>query len=306
MDDDHGRAPRQSRNVVFRRAILVALSDADGLTRSELSARTGMSRSGVASAVAGLVADHLVSPAIEFNGDRGRPAQILRRVLPTRIVVAVDFGHTHVAVLVATSAGVVLSSVRQQLLTDERHDDALAASLQLITDALAEAEQSMEAVSIVGVGVPAPIDARTGMNLSPTIMPSWHGGSIRDEFQRRLGVPVLVANDSQLGALGEYQFGAGRGCPHLVYVKVSHGVGAGVIVDGALMRGARSVAGEIGHLQVDSAGPRCRCGNRGCLEPAVSVSALRRHLHEAHVPGALDETIPLSLISSSVPAQKIL
>jgi predicted NBD/HSP70 family sugar kinase len=110
-----------------------------------------------------------------------------------------------------------------------------------------------------------------------------------------LGMPVRVENDANLGALAEIVWGAGRGCSDLAYVKVSSGVGAGLVLGGRLYRGSAGTAGELGHLTLDESGPICRCGNRGCLETFASAEAVLEPLRRTHGAGlALSEAIELA------------
>jgi predicted NBD/HSP70 family sugar kinase len=98
---------------------------------------------------------------------------------------------------------------------------------------------------------------------------------------------VRVDNDANLAALGEYVWGAGRGCTDLVYVKLATGIGAGIVLDGRLYRGAAGTAGELGHVTLDARGAVCRCGNRGCVELAVGGRALLANARQTH-PELLD------------------
>jgi predicted NBD/HSP70 family sugar kinase len=117
--------------------------------------------------------------------------------------------------------------------------------------------------------VPGPIDVETGALGSTAILPGWTGIAPGRELAARLGMPVHVDNDANLGALGELVWGAGRGLSDLAYIKVASGVGAGLVINGQIYRGPGGTAGEIGHITLDEAGPVCRCGNRGCLETFV-------------------------------------
>ena len=124
------------------------------------------------------------------------------------------------------------------------------------------------------MGLAAPINRATGEIAAEGILPGWHGIRPAAEMQARLGVPVELENDANVGALGEKVFGAARGVDDLIYVRVSAGIGAGLILGGRPYRGFRGVAGEIGHVLADPAGPICRCGNRGCLETVASPVAV--------------------------------
>jgi predicted NBD/HSP70 family sugar kinase len=115
-----------------------------------------------------------------------------------------------------------------------------------------------------------------------TILPGWAGTRAADAVAAALGYPVEVENDANLGALGEWMWGAGRGAAHMAYVKASTGIGAGLIVAGAPYVGAGGTAGELGHTVVDPGGPICRCGNRGCLETYAGAPAILGSLRDVH------------------------
>jgi predicted NBD/HSP70 family sugar kinase len=133
-----------------------------------------------------------------------------------------------------------------------------------------------------GLGLPGPVDQTDGVVGSSAILPGWVGVPAALEMRRRLDVPVFVDNDANLGALGEATFGAGRGAGEFIYVKVSSGIGAGLVLRGRLYRGWSGMAGELGHVLVDPEGAVCRCGNRGCLETAASAPAVLELLRRSH------------------------
>ena len=134
----------------------------------------------------------------------------------------------------------------------------------------------MDDSQIVGVGValPGPIDRRSGKIGSEVILPDWAGVQAQRELSRRLERHVEVDNDANLGALAEASFGAGRGLENIVYLMLGSGIGAGLVLDGRVHRGAAGLAGELGHVQVRTDGAVCRCGNRGCLETVAGERAL--------------------------------
>jgi predicted NBD/HSP70 family sugar kinase len=138
----------------------------------------------------------------------------------------------------------------------------------------------------VGLGLPAPVDQRSGTISASNILPEWAGLAAGEQLAARLGRPVIVDNDANLGALAETLWGAGRGIDTLAYVKVATGIGAGLVLDGKLFRGVSGQAGEIGHVTLDEHGDVCRCGNRGCLELVAGGAALVAALRRTH--GELD------------------
>ncbi len=125
-----------------------------------------------------------------------------------------------------------------------------------------------------GMGLPSPLNQRTAIVSRSSILGGWGGRAAAQELAARLGVPVAVDNDANLGALAELCLGAGRGAADLIYLKVSSGIGAGLVLDGRLHHGASGIAGEIGHVQLRRDGAVCRCGNRGCLETVASSAAV--------------------------------
>ncbi len=127
-----------------------------------------------------------------------------------------------------------------------------------------------------GIGFGGPVDfaaQRAGRSMHAS---GWQDFPLAEKLERELGVPCRMDNDANLGAVGEHRFGAGRGAASLLYVTLSTGIGAGLIVDNKIVRGADSLAGELGHLPLDDGGPECSCGGRGCFEALASGRAIER------------------------------
>jgi predicted NBD/HSP70 family sugar kinase len=252
-------------------------------SRAELARRTGLARSTVSSIVAELQREGLVVPRAG-NGrtaSSGRPPSLIALNPSARLAAGLDFGKRHLAVAVADLSHTILAEQRREMPDDYAAEEGFAAATELTTRVLAEIGADRDRLLGVGMGLPGPVHRRGTLG-SATILPGWAGVRPADEMSRRLGLPVQVENDANLGALAEYLWGAGAGCSSLAYLKVATGIGAGLVIDGALFRGAGGTAGEIGHTIVDETGDVCRCGNRGCLEtyagaPAI-VGLLRRSL----------------------------
>lgn len=140
-----------------------------------------------------------------------------------------------------------------------------------------------ERVAAVGICTPGPVDHLRGLVLDPPNLPGLHHTPLASLLSRRLGMPVQLEHDAKATALGEYHFGAGRGERSMVYIIVGTGVGAAIIAEGQLYRGAHNSAGEFGHTMLDRQGPLCTCGSRGCVETFLSGPWLARRYRAAQL-----------------------
>ncbi|MCX7964343.1 MAG: ROK family protein [Candidatus Sumerlaea chitinivorans] len=144
-----------------------------------------------------------------------------------------------------------------------------------------------ERVTAVGMGVPGPMSSRTGVVFEAPNLPGWNHVPVRDVLERALGLPVVVHNDANAAAYGEFWAGAGRGCENMILFSLGTGVGGGIILRGELYTGPDDTAGELGHMCINFEGPPCNCGSRGCLEAYASATAIRRVVREAIASGRL-------------------
>jgi predicted NBD/HSP70 family sugar kinase len=269
-----------------RGRVIDALREHGLISRAEIARRTGLSRSTVSSLVSELQSDGLVvereEPGAAHGEQGGRPPILLSFDASAGAALGIDFGHSHVRVAVSDLSSNILAERTAPLDTDHAAHEGLDAALELIGEALDEAGVERSRVIGAGLGLPGPVDQIDGVIGSSAILPGWVGVAAGEEMRRRLDVPVSVDNDANLGALAELTHGAGRGATDLVYLKLSSGIGAGLILGGRLYRGAGGVAGELGHVLVEPEGAVCRCGNRGCLETAASTGALLDVLRRSH------------------------
>jgi predicted NBD/HSP70 family sugar kinase len=269
-----------------RRRVINALRDHGMVSRAEIARRTGLSRSTVSSLVSELQSDGLVvereEPGAAHGEQGGRPPILLAFDASAGAALGIDFGHSHVRVAVSDLSSNILAERSAPMDIDHAAHEGLDVALELIGEALDEAGVERSRVIGAGLGLPGPVDQIDGVIGSSAILPGWVGVAAGEEMRRRLDVPVSVDNDANLGALAELTHGAGRGASELVYLKVSSGIGAGLILGGRLHRGTGGVAGELGHILVAPEGAVCRCGNRGCLETAASTGALLEMLRRSH------------------------
>jgi predicted NBD/HSP70 family sugar kinase len=246
------------------------------VSQADIARATGLSRTTVSTLVAelkesGLVVDLETTPR-QARG--GRPGVELALRDPSQFVAGFDFGHSHVGVAMADLGHTVLAESRLELDVNRNATEALDSAARMFQEVLTRTGIDRKNVLGAGIGIPGPVDRAHGTAGSATILPDWVGLRIALEMELRLGIPVQIENDANLGALAELTWGAGRDCSNFTYVKAATGIGAGIVIDGHLLRGATGTAGEIGHTTLDEAGPLCYCGNRGCLETVASGPAI--------------------------------
>ncbi|ANY09298.1 ROK family transcriptional regulator [Pseudonocardia sp. HH130630-07] len=283
---DPSPADRPGSQAALRRAnrdrVLAGLRTAgEAPTQADLVRRTGLAPATVSTIVRDLRRDGLVTVA-----EVGRRRRVRLRAGAAGVAVGVDYGHRHVTVATAGADGLITAERRAELAPGLPARDGLALAAGLLGEVLAELGAGIDDLAGIGMGLPAPIDTRTGGVGSLTILPTWVGLPAARLAAEAFGRPVVVDNDANLGALAEQRWGRGSGVDALVYLKLSEGVGAGLIMDGRLYRGPAGTAGEIGHTTVDEFGALCRCGNRGCLETLIAarhVADLLRPLLERDV-----------------------
>jgi predicted NBD/HSP70 family sugar kinase len=246
-------------------------------SRAELARQTGLSRSTVSTLVADLERRGIVTErAGHFDGEGqpGRPAALLALDPSAGAAVGVDFDHDRLRVAVSDLSRIVLAETSQGLDVDHDATGALDLAADLVDRLLEEVGIERDRVLGAGIALAGPVDHERGALHQGTVLPGWSDVDAAAELESRLGTPVHVDNDANLGALAEVTLGAGRKARFAAYVSIGSGIGAGMVVDGRPYRGSKGTAGEIGHVVVDPQGPLCRCGNRGCLETLASTQAL--------------------------------
>ncbi|MBB4932180.1 putative NBD/HSP70 family sugar kinase/putative transcriptional regulator [Lipingzhangella halophila] len=242
------------------------------LTQAEIARATGLSAASVSNIVRDLSDSGTVS--VRQTSSNGRRARGVTLVRPPGAVIGIAFDPDRISVALGDGRGTVVAreSIGYDVAAGPERGVRRAVWLTETLLGRARADRSM--VTAAGVSLPAPVDTATGEILGVSCLPRWDGSCPSDALAERLGMPVFAENDANLCALEETRAGVGRGREHVIYLCLSHGVGAGMIVSGQLLRGAGGTAGEIGHMGLDERGQVCRCGNRGCLETVAGAPYL--------------------------------
>ncbi|HVZ38777.1 MAG TPA: ROK family protein [Candidatus Kapabacteria bacterium] len=201
-------------------------------------------------------------------------------------ILAVDIGGTKIAVGIAERSVFAERGTLARIVTERVPAPGTPAAV--VPRVIAIARELLGALSDpdpllsgIGIAIGGPLDHRAGVVINFPHLPEWKNVPLRAMLSEALGAPALLDNDANLGALGEHAWGAGRGVEDMVYMTISTGIGGGVIVGGRLLHGVGSAAGEVGHITVQTGGPRCPCGNAGCLEMMASGTAIARRARQA-------------------------
>lgn len=244
-------------------------------TKADLVAYTDYSRTKITTCIDSLQQKGILvaNEATEYSG--GRRAKSFRLNEKLALVAGFDIGATSIDIAISDFAGRVLARHAEPALVKDGPIKVLGRACSLLEQMLQDNGLDPEKISGLGVGVPGPVDFSVGTLVSPPIMPGWDGYSIIPTVQQWFpSATVVVDNDVNVMALGEFSWGAARGVENLVFVKIGTGIGAGIICEGNIYRGSNGCAGDIGHICVDKSGPLCHCGNKGCLETIAGGAAI--------------------------------
>lgn len=264
-------------------ALLQLMRDGQPRTRAELIQLTGLARSTVTARVDALLAAGLLTAAGEQRSTGGRPPTRLAFNPEAGVVLGADLGATHATIALTDLSGRVIAETSQALDIKQGPELVLDAVVSTGRTLLRGAKRRRRDLIGVGIGLPGPVEHSTGRPAAPPIMPGWDGYDVPAHISAGLGGPVLVDNDVNIMALGEHAT-IYPTVDHLVFVKVATGIGAGIISDGQLHRGAQGSAGDLGHVAAPHGeGVVCRCGNVGCLEAIASGPAIIARLAEEGV-----------------------
>jgi glucokinase-like ROK family protein len=259
--------------------LLQLIRSGQAVTRAELAAVTGLARSTVSQRVDRLIEHGYVVEAGEGPSHGGRPPMVLGFDREAGVVLAADLGATHCRLAVCDLDGEPLAEDTEDLAIALGPDHVLAWVADRFDELLATVGREPEDVRGIGVGLPGPVEFAAGRAVNPPIMPGWDGVAVSERLQERFAVPVLVDNDVNIMALGEYVSVLRDTAEDMLFVKVGTGIGCGIVAGGRVHRGAQGAAGDIGHIRLaDHAEAMCRCGNRGCVEALAGGAALARQL----------------------------
>ena len=281
------------------RHVLATLRQYGPLDRVELARQSGLPRSTLTDVVARLQREGRVleRPATARASHKiGRPPKVID-LTPPGLIGVVSLTHGTLQAAVAGFDGTIHGIRSVDAYAQDLHDGLVGPGIEVLEGALADAGLGRRALACAVVGVPAPfrpgqgavVPQRALVSSDPgprqrgfTDLPPWLKDDPAAEFSALLGIPTWVENDANLAALGEFAFGAAAGMTSMIYIKIVQGIGAGIVLDGRLHRGASGLAGELAHLHVQDDGAICVCGGRGCLMTKFATPRLVDLIQPVH------------------------
>lgn len=252
-------------------ALLRAIRLLGPVPRVELARHTGLNPATVTNLVEELIAGRLVRESGPGTARVGRRPVNLEVNAEGRYAIGVDIARSAISAALVDLAG--RPHQTRHLPAEAWSSEKLLAVVRTTIEELLDdlpAEDRAQMVGI-GVGAPGPLSIRSGRFVAPPTFGRWQDLALQDELQSHFRLPTRVDNNANASALAELWFGAGQGIDNFVLLTMSSGVGSGIVIGGDLYRGAHDLAGELGHMSINALGPRCACGNYGCLELYTSV-----------------------------------
>ncbi|MFD3502802.1 ROK family protein [Streptomyces sp. NPDC058676] len=266
---------------------LLRTAGTEGISRLELAERTGLTPQAVSKITARLRTEGLAAEAGRRASTGGKPRTVLRLVPGAGHAVGAHLDRDELRTVLVDLDGTVVAERRAPLDLGAGADAVVGAVARevegLVGGGAPAAHPLVDVTTLLGVGValPGPLDHARGVLHRVTGFPGWDGFPLRDALVRRLGVPVVVDKDTNAAALGLAVAGEGGAGGSFAYLYLGTGLGAGLVIGGAVHRGARTGAGEFGHQVIQLDGPRCECGNRGCVETLCLGAVARGEVEKA-------------------------
>ena len=257
-----------------RGRVIDAIRGAKEISRVELVRLMGSNAATISTVVRSLIDDGLVVESGRAASTGGKPPVLLALAPDSRYAVGVSLDHSGISYVVANLGGAIVGRLRRRGYGAETPEEVVQRIDSEMTSLVDHVGVDMGRVLGVGVVSPGPITGSNGMALTPPAMSAWRDFPLADTLAARTGFPVLIENDASAAAVGEYWAGPGAGSSCFAAFYMGTGIGAGLVFDGVLHRGASGNTGEIGHICIDLTGPECWCGARGCLEVVAGPTAV--------------------------------
>ncbi|MFE2187302.1 ROK family protein [Streptomyces sp. NPDC059455] len=276
--------PASERDFEALSELVELVGSGRATSRGELARATGVAASTITHRVGLLVEHGLLAESGNGESRGGRRPALLSLNAQAGVILSADIGATLSRFAVTDLGADVLAETKAAMDVNEGPERLLGLAVDSFRQLLAGLGRPPSDVRAIGVGVPGPVEPGSGRVVRPQMMAGWDGCLVPDHFRDFPGVPVVAGNDANLMALGEYR-ARGRAHDHLLFVKVSTGIGCGIVSHGTIHSGTNSAAGDIGHVRLAGYDHvHCACGNTGCVMAVASGGAIAHALREQGLP----------------------
>ncbi len=201
-----------------------------------------------------------------------------RKGVEKKYSIGVDLGGTNIVSAIVNCQGKIVKSLKVPTLTERGKETTIKRIIGTIHENIIQSTIALDDIIGIGIGAPGPLDVKRGIiNFAPNL-PGWIDVPLRKKLENEFNMKVVLENDANAAAWGERCFGAGQGVNNLVCFTLGTGIGGGIIINGKIYHGNNYGAAELGHMTVNKDGPRCNCGNYGCLEAYSSATGIKNRI----------------------------
>lgn len=283
-----------SQDNINKIVLLNVIKEHAPISRTEIARITGLSGASVTKFVNDLIKMGLVKENGWESSKGGRRPVLLKLVPESRFAIGVDLGAANLRVIVVNLEAKIITKITKKTRGDEGKEKVFKRIVTAIYEAIDTSKVDKSKIKGIGIGISGIIDHKRGICLFCPNIKGWENVPVKKLLEEEFKIKVSVDDSARTMALAEHWCGLAQRIENFIFVNIGIGVGSGIFTNGAIYRGSRGTAGELGHTTIDENGPRCMCGNHGCLETLVSGPAITRRAREA-----LEEGV-VSLISKMV------
>jgi len=289
--------------------ILKTIRDEGSISRADIARATGLTAPTVTKIVSELLQAGLVEETGQGKSEGGRPPILLSLNPTSYYIIGVDLARTGIHGIVTDLNAQIIRRVNADSSLSHPIDITLETLLDVLSQLITDSPVDRKRILGIGIGAPGPLSSSQGLIISPPNFSGWSNIPLRRIVEKEFGIPTYLDNDANACTLAEKWFGDGQPYDRFVYIAAGTGTGAGMIINGELDSGANDIAGELGHTTVDINGPRCSCGNYGCLELYTSGTAVveraRRALsygQQSHIRDLVEDDLDAITLSTVIEA----
>ncbi len=273
----YNQLSKQSREI----AILNAIRECGPISRTKIAKIFKLSAATVTKYVNGLIQAGIVKEDGWEPSTGGRMPVLIRIVPEAMYAVGVDLGGANLRVAVVNLENNIVAKIRKKTNASEGRDKVFRRMINAIYEAIESSRIEKDKIKGIGVGIAGLIDHERGVCLYCPNIEGWENVPVKRLMEEEFVIDTSVEDSSRAMALAEHWSGVARGIDNFIFVNVGVGIGCAIFIHGKLYRGVGGIAGEFGHITIDEAGPRCNCGNYGCLETLASGPAISRRARQA-------------------------